>query len=204
MICPALKLSKKEKCMFWGWSQFYQDQTALFSLYLKQLFRHPGGQYTDVHNSRKPNTQYNVLQIGFLIWNAITMVKLNIFSLHSSNVLCVALRVTSIRSPPPTSPTSSLPFLCSQTPLRQGCKGADLLWFSWTRRRQTGRERGKRRIHSKKPRSSHPAAGAHLFPSELMYSSQGQSDARNKGVEREGERCEKRQEENRLCIQTEI
>lgn len=41
---------------------------------------------------------------------------------------------------PPFPPTSSLSFLCSQTPLRQGCEGADLLWFSWTRRRQREKE----------------------------------------------------------------
>ena len=32
-------------------------------------------------------------------------------------------------------------FLCSETPLRQGCKGADLLWFFWTRRRQTDKDK---------------------------------------------------------------
>lgn len=47
--------------------------------------------------------------------------------------------------------TSTLSFLCSQTLLRQGCKAADLLWFSRTRRRQTERQtvrEGKGRILS--------------------------------------------------------
>lgn len=44
--------------------------------------------------------------------------------------------------PHPHQPTSSLSFLCSQTPLRQGYKIADILWFTWTRMRQTGGGRG--------------------------------------------------------------
>lgn len=39
--------------------------------------------------------------------------------------------------PNPTSPTSSPSFLCSQTPLRQGYKIADLLWFTCAGMRQT-------------------------------------------------------------------
>ena len=123
------------------------------------------------------------------------MLKSSLRSLHSPVVLRVLPSELLLSD---EYPTSSLSFLCSQTPLRQGCKGADLLWFSRTRRRQTDREKERERLWEQQPRSSHPAAGAHLFPSELLYSSQGQRDAVNeRGGEagREGERCKERREQ---------
>lgn len=140
-------------------------------------------------------SHYYLEQVCFLYRNTKTEQKREIFPFPSLDVLGVALWVTSIRSFLPL--TSSPPSLCSQTPLRQGCSRADLLWFSWTRRRQTAgekerRERKEREIRSEKQASSsHPDAAAALVSSELGYSSQGQRDAANKGGF-EGERCKKK------------
>lgn len=146
-----------------------------------------------------------------------------ILSLYSSGVLSVALGITSIRSVPPPltpSPLPSSPFLCSQTPLRQDCKGADLLWFSWTKRRQTDGDRRKERerksvregnekgfVKKQTPASLILPPEHTCFPQNFCILPRAMALG-NKGVEEggrgEGARCNRRQEQRRLCAQTKI
>ena len=174
------------------------------------------------HNNQRK--WYNLLQSGLLIWkyNQGAETDYIFITFVWCSPCCPPSYFYRIRTPPPPlhlhMNTSSLSFLCSLTPLRQGCKGADLLWFSWTRRRQREKER-----ETVRDREGHGGVGGvevedslrnrvrpliltpvHTCfpPSELLYSSQGRSDAGNEGGR--GRRCKRRQEQNGLCIQTKI